>query len=140
MEINSAFQGHPSPSPVANGSITDGRQRSLSPEKKENIAPGLPLFGKGIPSRPSQNARGADSPANGEVTDDEINLLTAIWKDDDLGLYGTKWPVPTYLAHQAAHRAMTHLHTDDWDRPKETTTPYYLPEVHENVRNSLYYL
>jgi hypothetical protein len=72
-----------------------------------------------------------------EVTETDTDLLAAIWKDEGLGLYSTKWPVPTHLAHLAAKRAMLHLRKDDKGKAIMSST---LPPVHENVRDTLYYL
>lgn len=77
---------------------------------------------------------------DGGVTDNGVKLLAELWKDEGLELYGTNWPVPTHLAHLASKRAMLHLRTAEWDRPNERTTPFYLPGVHESVRNFLYYM
>jgi len=72
------------------------------------------------------------------VSDRSIDSLAALWTDDGLGLYNTKWPIPTHLARLAGKRAMIRLRTDDWHN--EHTAPFSLPAVHENVRNTLYYL
>lgn len=72
------------------------------------------------------------------VAKTDIDMLAALWTDDGLGLYSTKWPIPTHLARLAAKRAMIRLRTDDWQN--EHTAPFSLPSVHENVRDTLYYL
>jgi hypothetical protein len=75
------------------------------------------------------------------ATDEGIELLAAIWKDEGLGLYSTKWPIPTHLARLAAKRAMVHIRVEDWQHVSQNdTAPYSLPPVHENVRDTLYYL
>lgn len=66
-----------------------------------------------------------------------IDFLAGVWKDEELGLYNTKWPVPTHLARLATKRAMIHLRTDDW---RSVTAPFSLPDVHRSVRDTLYYL
>jgi hypothetical protein len=76
-----------------------------------------------------------------DATDVNIDLLVAIWKDEGLGLYNTKWPVLTHLAHLAAKRAIVHLRENNWQHASEgVIEPFTLPNVHENVRDTLYYL
>jgi hypothetical protein len=76
-----------------------------------------------------------------DATDVNIDLLVAIWKDEGLGLYNTKWPVPTHLAHLAAKRAIVHLRENNWQHTSEgVIEPFTLPNVHENVCDTLYYL
>jgi hypothetical protein len=72
------------------------------------------------------------------VSKADMDYLVGIWKDDELGLYSTQWPIPTHLAHLATKRAMTRLRTDDWENT--TTAPFSLTAVHKNVRDTLYYL
>lgn len=90
--------------------------------------------GPADPPAPSNNA------AAGVTWPDEASLLGAIWMDDRLALYDTKWPTPTHLAKLAFRRAKMHLISNDWDNKNHgQTAPVYLPEVHKNVRDTLYY-
>jgi hypothetical protein len=76
-----------------------------------------------------------------DATAESIEILAHVWKDDHLELYETKWPIPTYLAHLALDRAHCHLVTNDWVTTKGgQTAPVFLPEVHEKVRDTLYYV
>lgn len=72
----------------------------------------------------------------GTYTDANLDFLAAIWKDEGLGLYSTKWPVPTHLAHLATKRARIYLEENGDSGLSQSS----LPDVHENVRNTLYYL
>jgi hypothetical protein len=72
---------------------------------------------------------------------DEVDFFNQIWMDEHLELYDTEWPIPTHLAHLALKRAKLHLVTNDWEYEMHgQTAPVYLPEVHEDVRNTLYYI
>jgi hypothetical protein len=131
------------------------------------LSPGLAsLFNKDTPSRPKRNGdensdiqallsstthEPLDEDTETEhnwlnemvdkLTESEVTMLARLWDGSELGLFGTKWPVLTHLAHLAAKRALLHLGTNDWEGAKGTdTVPYFLPEVHEAVRSSLYYL
>jgi hypothetical protein len=87
---------------------------------------------------------GPPAPSNNTVaratSPDEVDLLGRIWMDDRLALYDTKWPTPTHLAKLALKRARMHLISNDWENENHgQTAPVYLPEVHRNVRDTLYY-
>jgi hypothetical protein len=87
---------------------------------------------------PTQTVRSKKEALEATISKTDIDYLVGVWKDDELGLYSTQWPVPTHLAHLATKRAMTHLRTDDWENT--TTAPFSLTKVHDKVRDSLYYL
>lgn len=72
------------------------------------------------------------------VTKAEIARLSKAYHDEHLGLSGTKWPIPTYLAHGAAKRAMIHLRHTGWS--EDGKAQFDLPKVPDNVARSLYYL
>jgi hypothetical protein len=75
------------------------------------------------------------------LTEADAQFLAKLWDGQELELSGTKWPIVTHLAHLAVKRAHLHLGSNDWNGTKGTNTaPYYLPPVHDKVRNSLYYL
>jgi hypothetical protein len=82
-----------------------------------------------------------DSSNNPVASSDEVDFLNQIWMDEHLELYNTEWSIPTYLAHLALKRARMHLVTNDWEYEKHgQTAPVYLPEVHSNVCDTLYYV
>lgn len=89
---------------------------------------------------PIQTTPHEEEKVRAKVTPAELDLLTALWKDDDLRLFNTKWPVPTHLAHLAAKRAMVHLCIKESQSSGDNTASVVLPEVHKDVRDTLYYL
>ena len=96
------------------------------------------------PPSPLQEPRSPPAPSNHPAAEvaspEEVDILGRIWIDDHLELYDIKWPTPTNLAQLALKRAQMHLVSNDWDnRLQGQTAPVFLPEVHENVRNTLYY-
>jgi hypothetical protein len=96
---------------------------------------------------PSSDSGPADPPAPsnntvaGVTSPEEVGILSSIWTDDHLELYDIKWPIPTHLAQSALKRAKMHLVCNDWEnKNRGQTAPFYLPEVHRNVRDTLYYI
>jgi hypothetical protein len=62
---------------------------------------------KPVPGTPRDNADVATAPT---VDNDAfMKQIAAVWKDDRLSLYATKWPVPTTLALRAIDRATLHI-------------------------------
>jgi hypothetical protein len=122
-------------------------QQSSLTRKVSGIVP-LPMQELGSPNLaplPIAQPKFAERQASQQVPDDVtakcIEILAHVWKDDHLELYDTKWPIPTYLAQLALDRAHRHLVTNDWVNTKgDQTAPVYLPEVHRNVRDTLYYI
>jgi hypothetical protein len=112
---------------------TGGRSESSTPNGKSQTH--SPQFE--IQHEVSGDGTTGSATSKVEVTGADTDLLAALWKDEALGLYSTKWPVPTHLAHLAARRAVVHLRKDD---DEKASVPSSLPPVHENVRNTLYYL
>jgi hypothetical protein len=82
------------------------------------------------------------NPAAGVTSPDEVNILGRIWMDDHLELYhSNKGPTPTHLAQLALKRVKMHLVSNDWENKYNgQTAPVHLPEVHKNVRDTLYYV
>jgi hypothetical protein len=90
-----------------------------------------------------QDTETAEHDTENVLTEQEIEMLVGLWHSKDLELVGTKWPVLTHLAHLAVKRALLHLDHDDWEGTKAkgtATAPFFLPPVHDQVLNSLYYL
>ncbi|KAK4544699.1 hypothetical protein LTR36_003948 [Oleoguttula mirabilis] len=75
-----------------------------------------------------------------KITNAELLRLAKLWRDDRLGLYDTKWPIPTHLAYLAAKRALFHLRKDKWDDEDDDKAPYSLAKVKEAVAKTLYFL
>lgn len=112
------------------------KQRANNLPVRSSNDSAAPSTTTGSPPKTSGNS----STASSDITS-HINTLAELWKDEHLELYGTRWPIPTHLAHLASKRALLHLSTDyQADARRCDTTPVFLPPVHERVRNSLYYL
>lgn len=74
-----------------------------------------------------------------EVTQNELDRLSHLWHDKRLGLSNTKWPIPTHLAYLATKRAQLHLTFDNFDG-KDDTAPCMLRPIHEDVKDTLYFM
>ncbi|KAK3719947.1 hypothetical protein LTR37_004070 [Vermiconidia calcicola] len=100
-----------------------------------------------IPIHPDEVSAGSDKeqqskPGEGtksDVTKAELKRLADLWSDDRLGLYDTKWPIPTHLARLATKRAQLHMRLDKWNKTDDAA-PCSLPQVHKDVENTLYFL
>ena len=122
-------------------------QQSSRARKVSGVAP-LPMQELGSPvsaplsiAQPKFAERQAPQQTTDDATAKSIEILAHVWKNDYLELYDTKWPIPTYLAQLALDRAHRHLVTNNWVTTKGgQTAPVYLPEVHRNVRDTLYYI
>ncbi|KXS94569.1 hypothetical protein AC578_7521 [Pseudocercospora eumusae] len=76
---------------------------------------------------------------DGVVSDAELTRLAKMWTDESLDLYNTKWPIPTHLAHLALERAKIHLRTEAWIN-SQNEAKCFLPAVHKDIADTLYYL
>ncbi|TKA24327.1 hypothetical protein B0A50_06797 [Salinomyces thailandicus] len=74
-----------------------------------------------------------------DISNGEIVLLSKLFYDDHLQLYGTRWPCLTHMAHRLTKREWSRLRDDRWDKGGELA-PFHLPEVGCNVGRSLYFL
>lgn len=129
----------PSPQPKTPIKISEDSTELTLPSEPDDhqLAPSTPSIAT-VAASPTPTVHGKKESWEPSVSKADIDYLVGIWKDDDLGLYSTQWPVPTHLAQLATKRAMTRLRTDDWKNT--TTAPFSLINVHENVRDTLYYL
>ncbi|KAK4624962.1 uncharacterized protein CLAFUR5_05855 [Fulvia fulva] len=66
-----------------------------------------------------------------------LERLSSVFRDDHLGLYNTKWPVPTHLARLAADRAELHLARDAAGNLNPTAG---LQPIAQGVCDTLYYV
>lgn len=117
----------------------DSPKTELTQDASEDRSVNSPTLLSAVQS-PIQTTPHEEQKARAKVTPAELDLLAAIWKDDDLRLFNTKWPVPTHLARLAAKRAMVHLSTKESQLSDDNNASVFLPEVHKDVRDTLYYL
>ncbi|KAF2171741.1 hypothetical protein M409DRAFT_50395 [Zasmidium cellare ATCC 36951] len=70
----------------------------------------------------------------------ELTRLAKLWYDDRLELYNTKLPIPTHLAYLAAKRAQLHMRYDNFDDDADDAAPCALDPIHDDVKDTLYFL
>ena len=116
--------------------MTVGTNASTSTVRPQN-----PKQTSAMPANPyGATQYSAKQPKPSEVTYNELKRLADLWCDRHLGLYDTKWPIPTHLAYLATKRAQFHLRYDKWDSDDDDAAPCYLEEVDPEVQKTLYFL
>ncbi|KAK4503054.1 hypothetical protein PRZ48_006481 [Zasmidium cellare] len=142
---NSHVRKASEPSPLS----TSGLTYVKSPPSNENAS-----FdeGKDVDTSPSPKPTGVTSPSlrnevslqkrplPSNVKKAELSSLSKLWCDDRLELYNTNFPIPTHLAHLAAKRAQMHMRYDNFDDAADDAAPCALDPVHDDVKDTLYFL
>ncbi|KAK5135554.1 hypothetical protein LTR08_005034 [Meristemomyces frigidus] len=91
------------------------------------------------PRQPPSAAADIAAAPKSSIRNSELAKLAMLWRDENLELFDTKWPIPTHLAHLAAKRAVFRLRADRFDKDDDTA-PFSLPDVQPDVAGTLYYL
>lgn len=120
------------------------------PEAEEPVSPTFALAARkeknlSVPKKRKSSTkteqRESVAATNTNISKAELLRLSKLWIDDRLELYNTKLPIPTHLAYLAAKRAQLHLRYDDYKKDDDdNVAPCALAAVHEDVKNTLYFL